>query len=548
MKINGLRWWVVGLIALAAVINYIDRQAMGVLWPDIAKDLYPDKTDFERKDIYASISVVFMFAYAFGQAIFGKIFDWIGTRLGFALSIGVWSVATALHAFAQGLLSFSIFRGLLGVAEAGNWPGAAKGNAEWFPTKERAFAQGIFNSGAALGGIVSIPLIAFLTIYFSWQMIFVVVGLIGLLWLIPWLYLVKSPPKEHPWLSDQEKEYILSGQKNQDADSDGNFDEGYNPSTGKLLGHKQSWGVIISSAAIDPIWWLFVVWIPIYLYEVYGMNVKEIGLYGWVPYAGAMVGAWFGGLLAQNKLKSGWSVDRTRKYVITLGCLIMLPTLLSMSLPGNPSVLAKFGVNPEITKVIADPGVKKLFSYDAFKDLTKDEDFIQKLEGKDAKEISVDSQVVAALAAAKKKAEANVADLVRAEAPTEDIDAARFTSPDNAAFASLAQLDEINSAKNIAATISVLLMAIILFGFQTAIGNVQTLPSDFFGGKTVGTLAGIAGMAAKFSAAGLVRFVPWLTSDGNYSIAFAIGAALALIAMASVWILCPKIEPLKPTS
>jgi len=218
MNLKGLRWWVVGLIALAAVINYIDRQAMGVLWPNIAEDLYPDMDSDGRKEIYAIISVVFMFAYAFGQAIFGKIFDWIGTRLGFALSIGVWSIATALHAFAQGVLSFSIFRGLLGVAEAGNWPGAAKGNAEWFPSKERAFAQGLFNSGAAIGGIVSIPLIATMTIYYSWQMIFVMVGLIGLLWLIPWMLLVKAPPKDHPWISDEEREYILTGQKNQDVD------------------------------------------------------------------------------------------------------------------------------------------------------------------------------------------------------------------------------------------------------------------------------------------------------------------------------------------
>ena len=464
MKLKGLRWWVVGLIALAAVINYIDRQAMGVLWPEIAEELYPEKTDLERKDIYAIISVVFMFAYAFGQAIFGKIFDWIGTRLGFALSIGVWSIATALHAFAQGLLSFSIFRGLLGVAEAGNWPGAAKGNAEWFPTKERAFAQGLFNSGAAIGGIVSIPLIAYLTIYFSWQMIFVVVGLIGLLWLIPWLYLVKAPPKDHPWLSEEERQYILGGQKTQVEPIDENVlddvsinekvvDEGYNPSTSELLSRKQSWGVIIASAAIDPIWWLFVVWIPIYLNEVYGMNVKEIGLYGWVPYVGAMLGAWFGGLLAQNRISSGWNVDRTRKYVITLGCLIMLPTLLAMSDPGG------------YLGMITTP-ITSLFGW------------------------------------------------------------APLSAPVSA----------------------VILMAIILFGFQTAIGNVQTLPSDLYGGKTVGTLAGIAGMAAKFSAAGLVRFVPWLTSDGNYSLAFAIGAGLAILAMASVWILCPKIEPLKPVN
>jgi len=145
MKVKGLRWWIIALIALATVINYIDRQSIGVLWPDIAEDLFPDSTTDERKGIFATISVVFMFSYAFGQAIFGKILDWIGTRLGFALSIFVWSVATALHALARGVLSFGLFRSILGVAEAGNWPGAAKANAEWFPTKERAFAQGLFN-------------------------------------------------------------------------------------------------------------------------------------------------------------------------------------------------------------------------------------------------------------------------------------------------------------------------------------------------------------------------------------------------------------------
>lgn len=431
MKISGLRWWVVSLIALATIINYIDRQSLNVLWPEISVDLYPDKTDDERKEIYALISVVFVFSYAFGQAIFGKIFDWIGTRLGFVLSIGVWSVATALHAVATTVLSFSIFRSILGVAEAGNWPGATKGNAEWFPTKERALAQGIFNSGAAVGGIISIPLIAYLTIHFSWQSIFILVGAAGLLWLVPWMVLVKRPPKAHPWISEEERNYILSGQRNQDIDQDGNFDEGYNPTTSEMLSHKESWGVIIASAMIDPIWWLFVFWIPIYLSEVYGMDVKTIGIYGWVPYVGAMFGAWFGGLLAQNRIKVGWTVSRTRKMVITLGCLIMLPALLAMSNPGAP-------------------------------------------------------------------------------------------------------------------TTAVLLMAIILFGFQTAIGNVQTLPSDLFGGKTVGTLAGLAGMAAKLAVAALTSLIPWLTAGGNYTPAFLIGAMLALIAMASIWTLCPKIEPLQP--
>ena len=429
MTIKGLRWWVVALIALATIINYIDRQALSVLWPDIVEDLFPDKNALERKQIYANISIVFVFAYAFGQAIFGKVFDWVGTRLGFVLSIGVWSLATVLHAFAQGVLSFSFFRAILGVAEAGNWPGAAKGNAEWFPTKERALAQGIFNSGAAIGGIIAIPAIAMLTIYFNWQMVFVIVGAIGFLWLVPWLILVKSPPGSHPWITEEEKQYILTGQRAEDKDEHGNACEEYNPSTTELLGHKESWGVIIASAAIDPIWWLFVFWIPIYLNEVYGMDVQSIGLYGWVPYVGAMFGAWFGGLLAQNRLKAGWNINKTRKLTITLGCLIMLPALLAMANPGAP-------------------------------------------------------------------------------------------------------------------VIAVLIMAVILFGFQTAIGNVQTLPSDLLGRKAVGTLSGFSGMAAKLGAVGLTSLVPFLTADGNYTPAFVIGASLAIIAMAAVWFLIPKVEPL----
>lgn len=431
MKLKGLRWWVIALIALATIINYIDRQALSVLWPDIVNDLFPDKTVLEQKQIYANISIVFVFAYAFGQAIFGKIFDWIGTRLGFVLSIGVWSLATIAHALAQGVLSFSLFRAILGVAEAGNWPGAAKGNAEWFPTKERALAQGIFNSGAAIGGIIAIPLIAYLTVYFSWQLVFIIIGALGFLWLLPWLILVKSPPGSHPWITEEEREYILTGQKRLDDNSEETSDEDeYNPSTGELLKRKQSWGVIIASAAIDPIWWLFVFWIPIYLNEVYGMDVKSIGIYGWVPYVGAMFGAWFGGLLAQNRLKAGWNTDKTRKLTITLGCLIMLPALLAMADPGEPVV-------------------------------------------------------------------------------------------------------------------AVLIMAVILFGFQTAIGNVQTLPSDLLGKKAVGTLSGFSGMAAKLGAVGLTSLVPYLTAGGNYMPAFVIGASLAIIAMAAVWILIPKIEPLK---
>jgi len=433
MKLKGLRWWVVGLIAVATVINYIDRQALGVLWPDIAADLYPNEDSDGRKEIYSWITGSFIFFYAIGQALFGKIFDWIGTRLGFAISIGVWSIATALHAFASGAWSFAIFRSILGLAEAGNWPGAAKGNAEWFPTQERAFAQGLFNSGAAIGGIIAIPAIGLMTIFFSWKIIFIVIGLIGLLWLIPWFIIVKAPPKYHPNITEEERNYILNGQKivNDKNSLEDNNDDEYNPSTGELIKHRESWGVVIASAAIDPIWWLFVVWIPIYLNGVYDMDVKTIAIYGWVPYVGAMLGAWFGGLLAQNRIKSGWNVNKTRKWVITLGCIIMFPSFFLLMNPGSP-------------------------------------------------------------------------------------------------------------------TNAVIIMAFILFGFQTAIGNVQTLPSDLFGKNTVGTLAGIAGMAAKFGAFGLTILVPIITAGENYTPAFYVGAALTILALFAIWFLIPKIEPLKP--
>ena len=197
------------------------------------------------------------------------------------------------------------------------------------------------------------------------------------------------------------------------------------------MGHKESWGVIIASAALDPIWWLFIGWIPLYLSEVYGMDVKGIAFTAWVPYVGAMIGAWFGGLLAQNRLGAGWSVDKTRKMVITLGCIIMIPCFIALKAPG--------------------------------------------------------------------------------------------------------------SAMN-----AVLIMAVLLFGFQTAIGNVQTIPSDLFGGKVVGTLSGYAGTAAKLAGAALTYIIPYITTGGNYTLAFLVGGALTAIALFAVWVLCPKIQPLKP--
>lgn len=423
MMRNRLRWLIVTLVAVATVVNYIDRGALGFLWPEISEDLGLDKFD------YAIILNVFTFAYAFGQTLFGKIFDWIGTRLGFVLSIVVWSAATMLHAAAAGLASFSIFRGLLGLSEAGNWPGATKANAEWFPISERALAQGIFNSGAAIGGIISAPVVAYLFVFLdSWQATFIAVGALGFLWLIPWLIIYKTGPEAHPWISAEERNYILTGQRSLDTEEAAS----YAPNSREILSRKESWGVILASFFLDPIWWLFVGWLPLYLSETYGFGVAEIGLYAWMPYVGAMFGAWFGGLLAQNRIAAGWTVNRTRKTVIALGGAIMLVSLL-------------------LTIVAATP------------------------------------------------------------------------------------------------LIAVLLMAAILFGFQTAVGNIQTLPSDFYSGKSVATLAGFAGTAAKLAVVGLNFLIPILTVE-SYAPAFVVGSALAILTVVSVLVLCPQIRPLKPAA
>jgi ACS family hexuronate transporter-like MFS transporter len=418
---GNLRYWIVILVAIATVINYIDRGALGFLWPEISQEL--ELTEYD----YAIILNVFTFAYAFGQSIFGKIFDWIGTRLGFVLSIVVWSAATMLHAVAQGLLTFSIFRAILGVSEAGNWPGATKANAEWFPINERALAQGIFNSGAAIGGIVSAPIIGLLFVFLgSWQATFVAIGALGFLWLIPWLIVYKSGPDAHPWISAEEREYILTGQRNVET----NEVADYAPDTKEILSRKESWGVILASFFLDPIWWLFVGWLPIYLLNTYGFGVEEIAVYAWIPYVGAMFGAWFGGLLAGNRLKAGWTVNRTRKSVIGLGGVIMLVSLLATTQASTPLV-------------------------------------------------------------------------------------------------------------------AVLIMAVILFGFQTAVGNIQTLPSDFYSGKSVGSLAGFAGTAAKLAVVLLNFLIPVITVN-SYTPAFLVGAGLAIMTVLSVLILCPDIKPLKP--
>ncbi|WP_281988134.1 MFS transporter [Aquimarina aggregata] len=317
MKLKGLRWWIIGLVCLATIINYIDRSALGIMWPEMKKDLGLTEED------YAWIINIFTITYSAGKFISGKIYDKVGTKIGFVLSIFFWSLASLLHFFAKGLVSLGIYRGILGVSEAGNWPGAVKNNAEWFPIKERAIAQGIFNAGAAIGSIVAAPTIAELFEGYGWRWTFIIIGVLGFLWIIPWLIFNKAQPKKHPWITKEEKLLITSGQPelNQEDENQKGLP------LSKILGFKEVWGVLASRFFIEPIWWLFVFWMPIYLNKEYGFNVKEIGYYAWFPYVGAAIGSIVGGWYAQRLMKSK-TVDSARKKVIVIGCAIIFVAII----------------------------------------------------------------------------------------------------------------------------------------------------------------------------------------------------------------------------
>lgn len=308
-KMGGLRWMIIGLIFFVTLINYIDRLTISVLAPVITADLGLSNVEF------GTITIWFLVAYTLSQAVSGKIYDRIGNKLGFTFSVVVWSIGAILHAFAAGIGSLSVFRFILGFGEAGNFPGAAKVSAEWFPQKERALAQGIFNSGVALGSIIAPPLIIWLQLNYGWKTTFIFTGALGFIWLIFWLILYQARAL-HPWLTAKEREII----------EDGEVESGVaepSPSYASLLKYKQTWAIVLARFLVDPVWWLYITWLPKYLYDARGFDLKQIGLFAWVPFVAAGLGSIFGGWLAKFLIGRGWSVNKARKVIIGVSCLLM---------------------------------------------------------------------------------------------------------------------------------------------------------------------------------------------------------------------------------
>jgi ACS family hexuronate transporter-like MFS transporter len=425
-KLRGLRWWIIGLIFLATLINYIDRLTISVLAPVITRDLGLTNTEF------GGIITWFLFAYTISQGLSGKLYDRVGTKLGFVFSIILWSFAAMAHALARGLTSLSIFRFVLGLGEAGNWPGAAKTVAEWFPVRERAFGMAIFNSGAAIGSVVAPPLIVWLSLTYGWQTTFLVTGSLGFAWLALWLLFYQTPDR-HQWLTEEERALIRKGQRIEIAEDVVTTALAKAPRWRELLHYRQVWAIVLARFLTDPIWWLYISWLPKYLADARGFSLTKIGLFAWVPYVAADAGSLSGGWLSGYLIGRGWSVDRARKVVILAAALLM------------------------------PAGIFAAFADDAM--------------------------------------------------------------------------------------VALVLIGVVLFGFQVWINNVQTLPSDFFSDKAVASVAGLGGTGAGIGSMIFIFSTGWAVDHFSFVPVLVIAGLLAPFGTLVLFALAGPIRRvvLKPT-
>ncbi|WHF51478.1 MFS transporter [Chryseobacterium gotjawalense] len=487
MKVKGLRWWIIGLIMIITIINYLDRGTLNYMWVAnieyrlvdeikldsgdnqarfiaenntyelvskrgekivqkaafvnfkndgkivvnrqgiayelgiVDKDAAPEESSKQAKDQLGVITIFFMIAYGISQLFSGKLYDKIGTRRGFVVSVLVWGFADALTSLSQGKVSLTGFRMMLGLGEAGPWPGATKSNAEWFPQKERAFAQGLFGAAASIGSILAPIIILSLYMSIGWKMTFVVVGVLGILWIIPWLIINKKGPKVHSWITDEERAYILDNQPENPQSN------GVGKTWGELLSNKKNYSVILGRFFLDPIWWMFVTFLPMYLVEEFNLNIKELAYSAWVPYLGAMIGSIAGGWFSGYLIRKGATVDRARKTAMILGGCIIIPAILGSVMVPN-------------------------------------------------------------------------------------------------------------------AILAVILMAFVLGGFQFTMTNIQTLPSDLHDGKSVGSLAGLGGAAAVLGTIIAILFAGQIAS---WPLLFGLLSALVPLSLISIFLTIGKIERIK---
>ncbi len=311
------RWTVCALLFFATTINYVDRQALGILAPTLQKEIGWSESD------YGVIVSYFTLAYALGFLVAGRIMDRVGVRRGFVGAIVMWSLAAMSHALASTAAGFSAARFALGLGESANFPGSIKTVAEWFPARERAFATGIFNAGTNVGAIITPLLVPWITLRWGWRAAFVVTGALGFIWLVAWLAIYRAP-EENPRLSAAELAYIRS--------------DGEQPVTPipwiRLLGYRQTWAVIAGKGLTDPVWWFYLFWLPKFLDAKYGIKLATLALPLIVIYLVADVGSVGGGWLSTPLIKRGWSLNKARKTALLIPALLIVPTMLAPRVDG----------------------------------------------------------------------------------------------------------------------------------------------------------------------------------------------------------------------
>lgn len=313
MKIfKGLRWWIIALVCLGTTLNYLSRNSLGVLADTLKNDLA-----FSTKE-YSYVVAAFQVTYMFMQPVCGYIIDFLGLKIGFALFAAAWSVVGMLHGFATGWISLAFFRGLLGLTEAAAIPAGIKAVSEWFPRQERSVAVGYFNAGTSLGAVIAPILVAWLLYQYSWQAAFIVTGALGFVFAGLWLYFYRSP-KEHPNLSNAERDYILTGQ-----DSVAEVQIHVKPSIKAIASTRRFWGIAITRFLAEPAWQTFNFWIPLYFISVRGMNLKEFAIFGWMPFLAADLGGILGGYLSPFLMKHcKLNLVNSRIAGIATGALLM---------------------------------------------------------------------------------------------------------------------------------------------------------------------------------------------------------------------------------
>ena len=330
-KAGYIRWVVCGLLFFASVINYVDRQVIGILKPSLQGQFGWSEID------YGDIVFAFQLAYAIGFIFAGRLMDRLGTRIGFAIALVIWSLAAMAHAgvtvfgptvasllgmvgltYSATVAGFIAARFALGIGESGNFPGAIKTVAEWFPRKERALATGIFNAGTNIGALATPLIVPIVTVAYGWQAAFFVTGGLGFLWLILWLTMYRSP-EESTTVTKEELAYIRSDPP-----------ESTRPVPwSQILPHRQAWTFALAKFMTDPIWWLYLFWIPDFLHRNYGLDLLSMGPPIVVIYLLGDIGSVGGGWLSSTLIKRGWTVNASRKTAMLICALAVTPIVFA---------------------------------------------------------------------------------------------------------------------------------------------------------------------------------------------------------------------------